>query len=177
MSTKDLEQQIVDAFADVPAPPARCLSNSREGEEPWLLEQEFRDKTEWRSLDPAFLDQAPDGYGTALSFFSDEAFRFYLPAYLLADLAGRLERADVVFHLTHGLDDGSKGQRINERRYGDRTWYEHARHRFAIFTIAQARAITAYLRHKAEQADLEFSRRRILQALDHYWLERSNGAS
>ena len=39
--------------------------NSREGTEPGLLEEEFKGKTDWRTLDPSFIDQAPDGFGTA----------------------------------------------------------------------------------------------------------------
>lgn len=89
---KDLEDQISAAFATVPAPPPWCIANSREGEEPILLERAFRDKTDWRVLTPEFLDSAPEGCSSALSFFSDEAFRFYLPAYLLADLRGELDR-------------------------------------------------------------------------------------
>ena len=47
--------------------------------------------------DPSTLiDRAPDGFGSALSFFSDEAFRFYLPAYLIADsVTAQLEDAAI----------------------------------------------------------------------------------
>ena len=61
-------------------------------EEPYLLEEEFKGKTDWQLLDSEFIDQAPDGLASALSFFSDEAFRFYLPAYLIADIDGKLKK-------------------------------------------------------------------------------------
>ena len=92
-----LKSQISDAFSHVEHPGDWCLRGSNEGDEPYLLEQEFKGKSDWRVLDPKFIDQAPDGFGTALSFFSDEAFHFYLPAYLLADIDGLLEQHDPVF--------------------------------------------------------------------------------
>src|SRR5689334_6315121 len=169
-----LKAQITSAFARGEYPGDWCLINSREGFEPALLEQEFKGRSDWRTLDASFIDQAPDGYGTALSFFSDEAFRFYLPAYLLADLDGKLKQADVVFALTHGFDNKSRGERINPRRYGERTWFEHARHKFAVFNAEQAKAIVAYLRFKlAGDAITDFQKSQIREALDNYWTARA----
>jgi len=173
MMVNELEEQISAAFATVPAPPVWCLTDSREGDEPGLLERDFRDKTDWRVLSPEFLDSAPGGYGSALSFFSDEAFRYYLPAYLLADLRGQLERADVLFHLTHGLDDESRNRPVNPLRYGNRTWFDAVSHRLSIFDPAQASAIVGYLQHKIDVADIEPERRSARQALDNYWLRRT----
>ena len=64
-----LKDQILTAFAGVESPGDWCLKGGTEGDEPYLLEEEFKGKTERWPLDPAFLDQAPDGFGTALSFF------------------------------------------------------------------------------------------------------------
>ena len=165
-----LEEQIKAAFASVPAPPVWCLVDSREGDEPRLLENDFRDKSDWRLLTPEFLDSAPDGFASALSFFSDEAFRFYLPAYLLADLRGQLQRVEVLFHLTHGLDNDSRSQFVNPLRYGNRTHFDSACHRFAIFDAAQAAAIARYLQHKVDSAEVDLERRVAREALDNYWL-------
>jgi hypothetical protein len=138
-----------------------------------LLEAEFKGKSDWRTLDSSFIDQAPDGFGTALSFFSDEAFHFYLPAYLLADLMGQLNQADVVFALTHGLDRESRDQRINPRRYGERTWFEYARYKFAIFNIEEAAAIVSYLACKlGDGAVTDYEKERIDEALECYWAAR-----
>ena len=163
--------QIAQAFATVEYPGDWCLRASNEGDEPYLLEQEFKGKTDWQTLDPAFLDQAPGGFASALSFFSDEAFHFYLPAYLIADLRGQLDRTNPVYHLTHGLDDSSRSQRINPRRYGERTWFEHARHKFAVFTKGKAAAIVAYLNWKRDED--EFEHQSIDEALTNYWRERA----
>lgn len=160
------------AFSTVEFPGDWCLINSREGNEPFLLEQEFKSKDDWRSLDASFIDQAPDGYGTALSFFSDEAFHFYLPAYLLADIDGRLMQADPVFHLTHGLERASRDEKINPRRYGERTWFDHARHKFAMFNSQERAAIASYLRFKRKTAAAtDFEMTRIDDALGYWALE------
>ncbi len=161
---------IREAFGAGEYPGDWCLRGSNEGEEPYLLEKEFKGKTDWRTLEADFIDQAPDGYGSALSFFSDEAFRFYLPAYLIADIDDLLERHDPVFRLTHGLTDSAKAEPVNRRRYGERTWFEEARYRFAVFTHSQVRAIVAFLELKRD-AD-EFRRDGIDEALRNYWLER-----
>jgi hypothetical protein len=169
-----VKAQIEKAFSRGSYPGDWCLINGREGTEPGLLEEEFKGKTDWRSLDPSFIDQAPDGFGTALSFFSDEAFRFYLPAYLLADLDGKLKQADVVFALTHGLDKKSRGERINPRRYGERTWFEHARHKFAMFNAQEAGAIVGYLRYKCAMDSVTgYEKRLIIEALENYWAGRA----
>jgi hypothetical protein len=168
-----IKAQILQAFTGVEYPGDWCLRGSNEGDEPYRVEEEFRGKEDWQSLDPAFLDRAPGGLASALSFFSDEAFRFYLPAYLIADLNGCLEQADPVFHLCHGLDDWSRGERVNPRRYGERTWFDEARYRFAVFTRPEAAAIAAYLRWRCQSEEVgPDGRERIEQALRSYWLER-----
>jgi len=170
MSDKEkIKAQIRSAFANVKYPGDWCLRDSEEGEEPFLLEKEFRGKDEWESLDPRFLDQAPDGFASALSFFSDEAFHFYLPAYLIADIDGHLESANPVFCLTHGLDDSSRDERINPRRYGERTWFDHARHKFAIFNREEVAAIVAYLTLKRNS---NLDEKQIDEAFGNYWRAR-----
>ncbi len=138
------------------------------------LKRNSRGKRTGAVLEAHFIDQAPDGFGSALSFFSDEAFRFYLPAYLMADIDGLLEQADPVFHLCHGLDDLSRSETVNPRRYGNRTWSDHAQHRFSMFTPTQAAAITDYLRFKRGSLfEGEFGADRITQAIKNYWDARA----
>lgn len=168
-----LERQLRAAFAKVPFPGDWCLVGSLEGDEPLLVAAAFKGKKSWKGLAPAFLDAAPEGLSSALSFFSDEAFRFYLPAYLLADLSGALEAVSPVFHLTHGLTDATRAKRVNARRYGDRTWFQEAQHKFSVFSRPQAAAIAAYLAHEADADALE--RKGIGQALASYWTERAGG--
>lgn len=166
-----VKEQIRTAFANVEYPGDWCLRGSDEGDEPYLVEREFKGKTDWSTLDPEFIDQAPDGFASALSFFSDEAFRFYLPAYMVADLDDLLQRSDPVFHLTHGLDDASRNGRINPRRYGERTWFHEMSCKYAMFTKMEAAAIVEYLRFSAESDS--FRRESIEQALRNFWCQQT----
>jgi uncharacterized protein YndB with AHSA1/START domain len=166
-----LKPLIRQAFAATPPPEPLSMRGSDEGEEPFLLEEDFREVPDWRLLGTAFLDQSPDGFGSALSFFSPQAFRYYLPAYLLADLDEVLCQADPLFHLWHGLDDQKRHESVNELRYGGWTWFEAVSERLSGFTREEVTAIVAYLRYKAERD--ECARPRIEQALRNYWLPRA----
>jgi hypothetical protein len=162
-----VKELIRAAFSSVEYPGDWCLRGSNDGVEPYELEARFRGKTDWRALDSEFLDQDP----IALCFFSDEAFRFYLPAYLIADLDGRLFDVRPVFHLTHGLTDAAKAEPVNPRRYGPRTWFESTSYQLAVFDRAQASAIVAYLEYVREGD--EFERAAIDQALVNFWRPRA----
>lgn len=144
--------QITSAFATVEYPGDSHLRGSNQGEEPFLLEEEFKGKTDWRTLDPTFLDHAPGGFASALSFFSNEALQFYLPAYLIADLKGQLEYTYPYYHLTLYLDPSS---------------------RFSIFNKEQATAIVAYLTTIRDEDENELERPMIDDALIDYWYERA----
>jgi hypothetical protein len=167
-----LEADIRAAFEATPPPAPDRLRGSSEGEEPFLLEAEFRHVPDWRQTEGAFIDRAPDGFGSALSFFSSEAFRYYLPAYLIADLRGELQQANPLFHLWHGLVDEHRNTPVNQRRYGSWTWFEAVSERFRSFTPAEAAAIVAYMRYKAQHDELGVDRPMIEQALRNNWLAR-----
>lgn len=94
---------------------------------------------------------------------------------MIADIDGRLESANPVFYLTHGLTDSARSEKVNPRRYGERTWFESASHKMAVFDQAQAAAIVAYLEFKRE-AD-EFERESIDQALANFWRRRAAGGA
>lgn len=175
MDTNLLKSEIAKAFSNVIYPGDWCLKGSTEGEEPYLLEKEFKGKTDWRTLAPEFLDQAPGGFGSALSFFSDEAFRFFLPAYLIADVDGKLESCDVAYYLAGKLQKKpEESELLNPKRYGDRTWWDYATFRLSVFNREQCSVISQYLRFKLEFPDSdEFV---IKKALQNYWDPRSNGA-
>ena len=170
MQIDEIKLLIRESFRDVEPPSRWCLTDSTEGFEPAMLEQEFEDVPPWESLTAEFLDQTPGGFGSALSFFSDEAFRYYLPAYMIADLDGTLGRAIPVYHLTGGLNR-SAAEKINPRRYGDRTWGDWAHYRFSMFSASQAKAIMEYLVYRASRC--EFDARSIDQAIGNYWAERA----
>lgn len=169
-----VKAQIREAFAASHYPGDHRLRGSDEGYEPFDLEREFRGRRDWQSLSPDFIDRAPKGLATALTFFSHEAFRFYLPAYLIADIDGRLESSDPVFHLIHGLERSSANETVNPRRFGNKTWREYATQRFAGFTAKQVAAIVAYLTFKRDLNNTAAStRREIDDALRGYWHKRA----
>jgi hypothetical protein len=164
--------QVTVAFSTTEYPGDFNLKNSSEGNEPFLLEDEFKGKRDWRLLDPRFLDQAPDGYGTPLHFFSKEAYRFYLPAYLIADMHGLLQKSDPVFSLTSDFTNDRIHQPVNPLRYGNETWGEYGRDRFAIFNRQESEAIVAYL--MLISGLTPFRKEEIDQALASYWTPRNS---
>ena len=169
---KDL---VAQAFAGVERPASWALHGTDEGTEAFEVERAFADKDDWRTVPAWFLDTAPNGLASALSFFSDEAFRYFLPAYLIADLDGQLERVDVAFHLYYGLDDTARTERLNPRRFGDRTWFDEQSHHLSVFAAKEAGAIAAYLTWKAEREEFDHTREAIEQALRSYWRQRASG--
>jgi hypothetical protein len=166
--SEDLIQTIKQAFADVSYPGDDNLTDSPYGDEPAALVEDFKGKTDWHGLDATFLDQAPDGWSSALSFFSDAALQFYLPAYLIADLNGELMHCDPSFRLCYGVTPQAKTQKI-AKIWGGGTLADYARQDFARFTDEQVLAIVAYLWWKLESEPHNLV---VEHALEAYWLER-----
>lgn len=169
----DLITKIEHAFAGVVHPGDARLTRSTYGEEPAALEAAFRGKTDWRRLDASFLDQAPDGWSSALSFFSDEAFHFYLPAYLIADIRGQLHSADPTSRLCSWVSPQGGSVRV-AKAWGGGTMGERARAAFASYTAEQVSAIVLYLWWKLESVGGDDPT--IEQALTEYWLGREKDA-
>ena len=165
-----IKEQVRQAFANVERPKNGALHASDEGEEGRLLEADFRDKQDWRTLDGAFLDQAPDGFASALSFFSPGALRYFLPAYLIADLDGQLDRVDVAWRLSAPFTDAARNAPVNPRRYGNLTRFDSGKERFAGFAPDEVAAIVAYLEYKA--ASDPGAGAAIREALANYWRPR-----
>ena len=163
----ELIERIRVAFRDVHCPGEDRLTDSR-GDEPDALIEDFRGRTDWTALDPEFLNQAPAGWGSALSFFSAEALRFYLPAYLIADIEGTLVTCDPVTRLCAFVTPLMEDRKL-AKVHGGGTLGEHARADFALFSGAQVVAIVAYLWWKLDTGGYNPT---IEQALEHYWLER-----
>jgi hypothetical protein len=180
----ELVAQIRAAFESTPYPGDDRLCGSDQGDEPASYALEFRG-LDWRTIHPDFLNF---NYAS-LSFFSKEGFRYFLPAYLVADVLGLLASGDPPFHLTHGLvadhtadtiealaQSGElSGEALELARENERhpkvDWHQYALQRLAVFSLEEKRAIVAYLRFIAERDD--FSRPDIEAALESYWLKTS----
>lgn len=110
-----LLHEIRAAFAQTPYPGDDQLSGSEQGDEPAENAMELRG-IPWLTAHPILLARCH----TALSFLSTDGFRYYLPAFLSADLlafdsvwkahadANWESNAEPVFELTRGLYDDSK---------------------------------------------------------------------
>jgi len=179
--------QIREAFADLDFPGDVFLQGSFEGTEPFDVIAPFKGLRDWKVVDDAVLDANPE----ALSFFSEAGFRFFLPAYLIADVKDKLQAADPLFHLTYGFYDSSvrlettKGvlnkrfgrhSLLNPRRYGAIMSYDYARFRLSVFTREEARAIVAYLRYKRQWDTDGIHGKEIDAALESFWLDRAENA-
>ena len=182
--TQRVIEHIRQAFHDTEHPGDAFLQGSHEGCEPGESISPFIGVTDWSQLDPVVLDGSYD----ALSFFSEGGFRYFLPAYVIADLKDQLHTADPVFHLTNGFIDKvvkvPAGQRIyektigksafvNPRRYGAMTWHDHARCRLSVFTREEAQAIVAYLEYKRDADSHGLNTEEIKAALDSFWRDRA----
>lgn len=169
-SGAQLVEKIEQAFSDVAYPGDHDLTGSSYGDEPAALERDFRGRTDWKQLDKAFLNQAPDGWGTALSFFSDNALRFYIPAYMIADIQGDLDSGgDPAVRLCSSLTPLGETKKI-AKMWGGGTMGERARACFGKFSAAQVSAVVAYLQWRLNNADGHDML--IDQVLENYWLER-----
>lgn len=164
-STEQILAELKQTFPAKRHEPFGALVNSTQGDEPAELARDFRDKTDWTALDGDWLDVR----STALSFLSNEAICFYIPAFLAADLDAQLGNADPAFILTHGFAHGVGEERVHPR--APRTWGDNARERWAGLTTAQARAIVHYLEWRIERGSP--GSEGIFEALQKYWYGRA----
>jgi hypothetical protein len=185
MPNKDqVIEQIRKAFGENEFPGEVFLQGSFEGCEAGEVTAPFRKLRNWQDVDAALLDA---NY-SALSFFTEAGFRFFLPAFLIADLQERLQTADPLFHLTNGFQDSSvklcAGGRVfekklgrlallNPRRYGAMTFLDYARCRLSIFAREEAQAIVSYPSFKRNSDPDGIHQEEINSALDSFWLDRA----
>lgn len=178
---------IYEAFGSSEYPGDDYLIGSKEGREPFEVIEPFKGQQDWMALEPKLLDR----YYSALNFFSEAGLRFFLPAYLIADLNDELQTADPMFVLTHGFSDVSFKQRIetrvfirktgktvfvNPNRYGAMTFYDYSRYRLSIFNREEARAIVLYLEYKLENDPYDVDKDQIEAAMNSFWLDRLENA-
>ena len=186
MTRDEVIAAVTAAFAATERPGDDFLQGSREGCEPFEEISPFFGR-EWNALDAAFLDERY----SALSFFSGGGFRYFLPAYLIADLRDELKTADPIFHLTQGFTTRSSeipagnetftrsfgGKALlNPLRYGAMTWRDHTLFKLSVFTREEAGAILAYLEYKRDSEPDAFDHDDIVTAIDEYWRERAKHA-
>ncbi len=183
--TESVIESVRAGFAQTPHPGDAFLQGSFEGTEPVEIVQAFSGVAAWSDIESSTLD----AQYTALGFLSEGGLRFFLPAYLVADLQDRLQTADPVFELTNGFFDtvvsvptpsGTHQRRVggstfvNPRRYGAMTWNDYARSRLSVFAREEATSIVRYLEHRRDTDDIAAPA--IQEALDAFWLVRAANA-
>jgi hypothetical protein len=182
-----LIEEIQAVFGQNEYPGDDYLIGSSEGSEPREEIQPFIGQTEWTDVSLGILDN----HSGSLNFFSEAGYRFFLPAYLVADLNEQLVIADPVFTLTHGFSNLSvpheiggksfvrktgKDVFINPKRYGALTFEDYSRYRLSIFTREEAGAIVKYLEYKQDSEPDSLDQDRINAALNTFWYERQKSA-
>ena len=186
MTADELIESIREAFSHTDHPGDGFLLGSREGDDAFEAVESFRGHTHWSTVDASVLDENYD----ALSFLSEGGFRFFLPAFLIADVKGQLETADAVFHLASSFYDTTvqvpvgddvlekrigRSALLNPRRYGSITFEDYARYRLSVFTREEAAAIVAYLEYRRSLPDA-VDREDIEAALESFWRDRASDA-
>ena len=189
MSPAEVIEIIRHGFRHGTYPGDRWLQGSSEGCEPAEECGAFTGLSDWEAIEPGFLDT----HYTAPSFFSEAAFRFFMPAFLVADVRDTLMTADPTFHLAHGFSDGrleeqvagrrvihrwGRSKLVNPRRYGAISWEDYARHRLAVFPREEAQAIVAFLEWKrGRESTRDIGEVPTIDAaLDLFWRQRARSA-
>ncbi len=170
----DKRRALIDEiYSAFPAQRPHCfnpLVNSQQGEEPFETAEAFADKTDWTELDGKWIDAAANGWGTALTFLSDEAACFYLPAWLVAELHGKTAQSDPAFNLSYGFTDDHWSSAA--RSPADTNWADYSCKRWSHLIPAQVMAVVHFLEWYAGRTD-DISSAQARQALNNYWRPRT----
>ena len=135
MTAHDVARIITEAFRDTPRPTGKLTDTyDDEGVEAYFAGRP------WSGHDVATLRR----HAAAMSLFTTEAFRYYLPAFMLAELSDP-ETADIIGEsIVHHLGPPAD------------YWEEIHRARLSLFTNGERNAILAFL-HYMEGTDSTFS--------------------
>lgn len=159
------------------------LLGSMEGSETLEEIEPFIGQADWTKIAPEVLD----AHSGSLNFFSETGLRFFLPAYLVADLKDQLQIADPVFTLVHGFSNLSiphelgdqvfvrktgRDAFINPKRFGALTFHDYSRYRLSIFSREEAGEIVHYLEYKRDIDPDGMDKEQIDAALNSFWYER-----
>lgn len=147
---RELAAAVRRAFEATPRPADDDMVGSMQGDEPAEYGLEFRG-VDWRALHPEFISFN----SAALSFFTPEAFRYFIPAFVIADIHGESGNANPLFHLTNALADEA------DELHG------HSVAKLSRLVADEREALRAYLEWRADED--EYGRREIRRALRAYW--------
>ena len=163
-----LIQKIVVAFSEVEFPGNNNLVDQSYGDEPDIVRNHFFGHSDWKKLTHEFIDI--DG---ALSFLSDKAFLFYIPAFMIADINRKLDYNDPTVRLCWSVTPQSENEKIAKIWRGG-TIGERAKNCFDKFSKEQVSAILSYLHWRLSQDEYNYT---IEQAIENYWSQREKNIS
>ena len=139
-------EKIERAFSQVQFPGLNNLViGNRNDDEVIGTKLVFERITNWHSVDPLILDTAPDGLASALSFFSPIGFHFFIPAFMIADLMGKLRSVDPTFFLCIHLTELKTPDGVTLETDLNRKFPNEAVERLSAFNREQCKAIASYL--------------------------------
>lgn len=155
-SIEQLRATITSAFADVPHPGDAALVTGDVSYDPEYraVARAFGSK-HWCELSRAFIREHDD----ALPLLRPAAFRFFLPAYLLACVDDGPDLGTAPLNVVSSLSPPEPSDVDSVRAFSERA---------AAFTVAEARAITAYLKLARDREPEGSAKGAASRALD-YW--------
>lgn len=127
----------------------------------------FDEQTDWTRIDGAWLEAVSDSLSGALAVLTPQARKFYLPAFMAADLRGELKRVEPHREFLRGLTGWVTRKPVRGR--WDST--AAARADWAVLTLAQCRAVVHYLEWVSTRHGPAPSPS-IVEALNVYWYGR-----
>lgn len=138
--------------------------------EPIQARREFIDKDDWTLLNDQWLDKN----GILYLFLSKEAQRFYLPAFLTADIRTGLQSFDPRWHLIDWLVAPDRLKPVGGWFKDPKSPFEHGLECWTPLAPNQASVVVEYLRWKAALDPELPSSMRTEDALEMYWLAHAN---
>jgi hypothetical protein len=132
-----IRESIEKAFADVPYPGDDQIADHKDCPECDDIKTHFRGKN-WRGHSVEELQQ----YQSALSLFTPQALKYFLPAFMLASLGAWREADDIPSSIMFMC--------LPPEPEEDAGMKQHWRERFELLTSMQRKAIAAYLQEWAD---------------------------
>ncbi len=159
-------------FKDTPEPSPDQIVNNPTGYEAAKYIREFAGK-QWQLLHPDFLN----ANHASVSFFSPEAMRYYIPAYMILDLMGNSNTGTPLFTLINFGDGAGKtinrlGNKIlseQQKKQIDSQMRDSQLNCLSKFSDNERHCIIAYLNYKMTLDPYE--KEDIQNALDCFWLK------
>jgi len=130
MTAEEVITLIKNAFADTPNPSGRLSADTYDDEGT----HDYFSGTTWDGHDVAMLRK----HEAAMSFFTPEAFRYYLPCFMLAELTDP-KTADILGEYVVSQFARSEGN-----------WEDKRSKRVGQFTSGERRAIIAFLQYMTD---------------------------